>query len=242
LLYSFYLKPLISKQKSYKNRITSDKLNNWLLEICEKKILNRAINYLEIDRNDMNSSQFIIIPYPVFHQTKNIKDEYIHRVLNDPEANKKSTDNNIDTEKDYYNYSYWNIQILILSSEYISFYFCGYNMLKNDIINERSNEYFYQDVATIKTESNEVSFQSKWHEEPISEARITKIIHNSGDILKLITEIPSLKQPPTTIVNIEKVEKTIRLLLRHTRSIDKNKKPVTINFKSEVTDKEEVEL
>ena len=140
-----------------------------------------------------------------------------------------------DNEGDnyFYNYSYWNIQVLILSKSYISFYFCGYNWLQDEIINERSNEYFYQDMATIKTETNEVTLQSKWSEEPISEAKITKIIHNSGDILNLVTEIPDLKQPPQTIVDIEKIEKTIRILLRHAKTIDESRKPVSIQFKEE---------
>jgi hypothetical protein len=226
--YIFYWKPRYEKQKRYNKRITPIKLNNYLLESCKTKILERAIDYLEIDADDMTDQQFIVIPYPVFHKTKNIKDQYILRIKSDV---KKEDDK--DVEDYFYNYSYWNIQILILSKSYISFYFCGYNWLKDEIINERSNEYFYQDMATIKTETNEVSFLSKWSEEPITEARITKIIHNSGDILNLITEITELKQPPQTIVDIEKIEKTIRILLRHAKTIDESRKPVSIQFKQE---------
>ncbi len=226
--YMFYWKPRYEKQKRYNNRISSIKLNNYLLESCKTKILERAIDYLEIDTDDMTDQQFIVIPYPVFHKTKNIKDQYILRIKSD--VKKEDYE---DVEEYFYNYSYWNIQILILSKSYISFYFCGYNWLKDEIINERSNEYFYQDMATIKTETNEVSFLSKWNEEPITEARITKIIHNSGDILNLITEIPELRQPPQTIVNIEKIEKTIRILLRHAKTIDESRKPVSIQFKQE---------
>jgi hypothetical protein len=226
--YIFYWKPRYEKQKRYNKRITPIKLNNYLLESCKTKILERAIDYLEIDADEMTDQQFIVIPYPVFHKTKNIKDQYILRIKSDI---KKEDDK--DVEDYFYNYSYWNIQILILSKSYISFYFCGYNWLKDEIINERSNEYFYQDMATIKTETNEVSFLSKWSEEPITEARITKIIHNSGDILNLITEITELKQPPQTIVDIEKIEKTIRILLRHAKTIDESRKPVSIQFKQE---------
>lgn len=241
LTYLLYWKPWQDKQTKYNKRVSSDTLNNWLLESCKTKILERAIDYLEIETKNMKPEQFIVIPYPVFHQTKNIKDEFILREKTEIPKTKQLVDSEEDIS-DYYNYSYWNIQVLILSKSYISFYFCGYNWLKDEIINERSNEYFYQDVATVKTETNEVSFLSKWHEEPINEARITKIIHNSGDILNLITEIPDLKQPPKTIVDIEKIEKTIRLLLRHSRTLDESRKPVSINFNHEIAEKETVEL
>lgn len=241
LTYLFYLKPRQDKQSRYDNRVAPDVLNNWLLESCKTKILERAIDYLEIETKNMKPEQFIVIPYPVFHKTKNIKDEFILREKTEilPDKQAKGSEETPDV---YYNYSYWNIQVLILSKSYISFYFCGYNWLRDEIINERSNEYFYQDVATVKTETNEVSFLSKWHEEPITEARITKIIHNSGDILNLITEIPDLKQPPKTIVDIEKIEKTIRMLLRHSRTIDESRKQVSINFKHEMPQREPIEL
>lgn len=228
-VYIFYWKPRYEIQKRYNNRISPTKLNNYFLESCKTKIIERAVDYLEIDTSEMTDQQFIVIPYPVFHKTKNIKDQYILRI----KSELKTLDEEGEENDYFYNYSYWNVQVLILSRSYISFYFCGYNWLKGEIINERSNEYFYQDMATIKTETNDVSFQSKWSEEAITEARITKIIHNSGDILNLITEIPDLKQPPQTIVDIEKVEKTIRILLRHAKTIDENRKPVNIEFKQE---------
>ena len=234
-IYMFYLKPIYEKQKLYDNRISPVKLNKYLYNIQKTRILERAIDYLEIETKNMTPQQFIVIPYPVFHDTKNIKDENLLRIKS--ESNKKNSD-----EDCFYNYSFWNMQVLILSKSYISFYFCGYNLLTDEIINERSNEYFYQEMATIKTETSEVSFLSKWSEEPITEARITKIIHNSGDILKLITEIPDLNQAPRTIVNIEKIEKTIRLLLRHAKTIDESRIPVNIEFKQEPIKAEKIEL
>ncbi len=229
--YMFYCKPRYEKQKRYKNRISPKKLNNYLLESCKTKIIDRAIEYLEIDAEQMTDEQFIVIPYPVFHKTKKIKDKFILRIKSEITNSDEQDDLEEPDESYFYNYSYWNIQILILSKSYISFYFCGYNWLQDEIINERSNEYFYQDIATIKTETNEVSLSSKWSEEPITEAKITKIIHNSGDILNLVTEIPDLKQPPQTIVDIENLEKTIRILLRHAKTIDESRKPVSIQFR-----------
>ena len=71
--YMFYWKPRYERHKRYSSRISPTRLNNYLLENCKTKILSRAINYLEIDTENMTEQQFIIIPYPVFHKTKKIK-------------------------------------------------------------------------------------------------------------------------------------------------------------------------
>jgi len=121
LTYLVFWKPWQEKQRKYNNRISSETLNNWFLESCKTKILERAIDYLEIETKNMKPEQFIVIPYPVFHQTKNIKDEFILREKTEFEKPKKAAD--LEQPIDYYNYSYWNIQILILSKSYIKFLF-----------------------------------------------------------------------------------------------------------------------
>jgi hypothetical protein len=226
LVYFIWLRPRWSKKKRYNSRVSSDTLNNWLLESFKTRILNRAIEYLELDVTEHSNEQFIIIPYPVFHSTKKISDESIIRVKSVISSKSKTV-----PEISCFNYSVWNIQILVLSQNYLSYYFCSYNWLKDEILNEKTNEYFYHDIALIKTEFDQVSFTNKWDANPITEARITKLIHNSGDVLSLIAELPELQQPLKTIVDIEKVEKTIRFLIRHAKAKDESRKQVNIHFK-----------
>ena len=85
----FYLKPIYEKQKLYDNRISPVKLNKYLYNIQKTRILERAIDYLEIETKNMTPQQFIVIPYPVFHDTKNIKDENLLRIKS--ESNKKNS-------------------------------------------------------------------------------------------------------------------------------------------------------
>jgi hypothetical protein len=238
LAYFFWIRHRIDKQRNFDNRISPDILNNWLLESFKTKILNRAIEYLELETRNFNPEQFIIIPYPVFHATKKISDENIVRVKTEfiPPKNSPAE------PYCYYNYSTWNIQVLILSKSFISYYFCSYNWMKDEILNEKSNEYFYQDIALIKTSSEEVSFITKWNEIPITEARILKLIHYSGDALQLIAEIPELQQAPQTIIDIEKIEKTLRILMRHVRAKDETKKQVDINFNQGIKTGETIEV
>jgi hypothetical protein len=238
LAYFFWFRYRIDKQRKFENRVSPETINNWLLESFKTKILKRAIDYLEIETRNFNPEQFIVIPYPVFHATKKIADEHIVRVKTEYVPPKNSQAEPFV----YYNYSTWNVQVLILSKSFISYYFCSYNWLNDEILNEKSNEYFYQDIALIKTSSEEVSFLTKWNEIPITEARLLKLIHYSGDVLQLIAEIPELQQAPQTIVDIEKIEKTLRILMRHVRAKDESKKQVDINFKEEIKAGETIEV
>jgi len=237
IVYFVWLRPRWNKKRKYNSRVSSDTLNNWFLETLKTKILNRAIEYLELETEDHTVEQFIIIPYPVFHSTKKIKDESIIRVKSVTSVKTKK-----EPELYCYNYTVWNIQILVLSQNYLSYYFCSYNWLKDEILNEKTNEYFYQDIALVKTEFDQVSFLTKWDENPITEARITKLIHNSGDVLSLIAELPELHQPAKTILDIEKIEKVLRLLIRHAKAKDESRKQVNINFKPADLKAEAIEI
>jgi hypothetical protein len=238
LAFLFWYKPRSDKQTKYNNRVEPEILNKWLLENLKTKILNRAIAYLEIEARNFNPEQFIILPYPVFNSTRKIPDEAILREKTEYIPSKRSK----EEPYCYYSYSVWNVQILILSKNFISYYFCSYNLITDEILNEKSNEYFYQDIALIKTSPEEVNFISKWHEEPITEARFLKLIHYSGDSLQLIAEIPELQQCPLTKVDMEKVEKTLRVLMRHVRANDVAKKQVDVEFSQPVALGETIEV
>jgi len=237
LAYFVLIHPRKLKMQKYKSRVSPDTINKWFLESLKTKILDRAIAYLELETADFTKEQFIVIPYPVFNATKKIKDESVLRVKSILSAKTKNL-----PEEFCYHYTVWNIQILVLSSSYISYYFCSYNFLTDEIINEKTNEYFYQDIALIKTEHDQVSFLTKWDENPITEAHITKLIHSSGDVLSLIAELPELHQPAKTIVDIEKVEKTVRFLIRHAKVKDESRKQVQINFKPADVKAEAIEI
>ena len=237
-IFLFWFKPRSDKRIKYNNRISAEKLNNLLLQRLKSKVLDRAIRYLEIETRGFSPEQFIIIPYPVFHSTRKIADDQLLRIKTEYFAPKNSGLQDIA----FYNYSLWNVQVLILSKNYVSYYFCSYNLVKDEILNEKSNEYFYQDIALIKTSQEEVNFISKWHEHPITDARFLKLIHYSGDVLQLIAEIPELQQSPQTIVDLEKIEKTMRILMRHVRANDESKKQVSVEFDHATSVGETVEI
>lgn len=199
--------PYKMKKRRFEMRLPDEQINKWLIEDLKIKIKERAIDHLLLRDEPLTDEQFIIIPYPVFHSTQKISNEQLHRVT---------------TKDGFYNYSVWNVQVLVLGSNYLSYYFCSYNWLEDEVLNEKSSEFFYEDIALVKSDVEQVNFACKWNNGKLNEARILKLINISGDFLYLLTELPELKQAPETIINQERAVQVLRIILRQIR---KNKKP-----------------
>ncbi len=207
LFFRLFLYPYKIKKRQFEMRIPDEQINKWLIEDLKIKIKQRAINHLLLHDEPLTDEQFIIIPYPVFHSTQKISNEQLHRVT---------------TKNGFYNYSVWNVQVLVLGSNYLSYYFCSYNWLEDTVLNEKSSEFFYEDIALVKSDVEQVNFACKWNNGLLSEAHILKLINISGDFLYLVTELPELNQAPETIINQERAVQVLRVILRQIR---KNKKP-----------------
>ena len=217
LAFRAFIYPFFYKRKIYKTRVSDDKINQWLIEDLTLKIKKRAIEYLKLDYEELTPEQFIIIPYPTFHPTQKIENSKLHR---------------IHCKDGYYNYSFWNIQIIVLSKNHLSYYFCSYNWLDEEILNETSNEYFYDDISTVRNDVENINFKNKWSNQPLSEANILKLVNISSDILYLITELPELEQNKLTVRNQEKAVQAIRMIIRQVRSNNKQRYKANLNFNS----------
>jgi hypothetical protein len=110
----------------------------------------------------------------------------------------------------------------VLGTDFLSYYFCSYNWFDDVVLNEKSNEFFYEDIALVKSDVEQVNFACKWNNGLLSEAHILKLINISGDFLYLVTELPELMQSPETIINQERAVQVLRMILRQIR---KNRKP-----------------
>ena len=230
ILYRALLYPYFSKNRIYKERVKDDKINQWLIEDLSLKIKKRAVEYLKLEYEELTSEHFIIIPYPVFKPSQKIENEKLLRIYN---------------KDGYYNYSFWNVQIIVLSKNHLSYYFCSYNWIDEEILNENSNEYFYEDITTVRSDIEEVNFKNKWTEQQLTEANILKLVNISSDILYLITELPELKPHKLTIINQEKAVQAIRMIIRKVRNNDKSRYKANLNFNNENTkniEHEEMEM
>ncbi|MCF6242304.1 MAG: hypothetical protein L3J74_13270 [Bacteroidales bacterium] len=207
LFFRIFLYPYKIKKRRFEMRVPDVQINKWLIEDLKIKIKQKAIDHLLLHDEPLTDEQFIIIPYPVFHPTQKIGDEQLHRV---------------STKDGFFNYSVWNVQVLVLGMNYLSYYFCSYNWLDDTILNEKSSEFFYEDIALVKSDVEQVNFACKWNNGLLNEAHILKLINISGDFLYLVTELPELQQSPDTVINQEHAVQVLRIILRQIR---KNKKP-----------------
>ncbi len=196
-------------------------LTQHFIKICKKNIITRAAEYLNINSTDIDDIKFIIIPYPVFNYTDHIKANNIHR---------KKSELNPKTGKYFYNYSFWNIQVLVLNKGIMNFYFCSYNLLNNQIINERSKEYVYNDIVSVSTEGKHINFVSKWNKGTIEEISVIDVTNYSGEKLSIIAGMPSLKQPQQTVVDAEQISQAIRHILRSTKSNQNNNIDIPLKY------------
>jgi len=226
ILYRTLIYPYFYKKRIYNTRVSDDKINQWLIEDLTLKIKKRAIEYLKLEYEELTPKQFIIIPYPVFKSSQKIEDKKLHRIY---------------CKEGYYNYSFWNVQIIVLSKNHLSYYFCSYNWLDEEILNEKSNEYFYEDITTVRNDVEEISFKNKWTQKPLSEANILKLVNISSDIFYLITELPELQPHKLTVINQEKAVQAIRLIIREVRNNDKLRYKANLNFNNKNNNKESIE-
>jgi len=194
--------PYYSKKRRFETTVPDADINKWLIEDLKMKIKERALKYLQLEDENLSHENFIIIPYPVFHSTQKIKNEQLHRIL---------------TKDGYFNYSFWNVQVIILSNNYLSYYFCSYNWLEDEILNEKTSEFFYEDIALVRNDVDQVNFANKWNESQLNEAHILKLINISGDFLYLITELPELLPSPVTIIDQQRAVQVLRMILRQIR-------------------------
>ncbi|RLD65037.1 MAG: hypothetical protein DRI95_09595 [Bacteroidetes bacterium] len=212
ILYRIIIHPYFVKKRNFETKVSDSDINKWLIGDLKTKIQKRAIEYLQLEDENLTDEQFIIIPYPVFHSTQKIEDDQLHR---------------IPTSDGYYNYSFWNVQVLILSSNYLSYYFCSYNWIENEILNEKTSEFFYEDIALVRNDIDQVNFASKWNNNELNEAHILKLINISGDFLYLITELPELEPSPVTIIDQERAVQVLRMILRKIRKMkNPNREPI----------------
>ena len=209
------MKPYLAEKEKFSNRPTDDQIENWLLRDIKNNIKPKAIEMLSLDKNKIKDDNFIIIPHPIFWQVGGIEDEYITRHM---------------SGEGYYNYTSFKVQVLALTENYVSLYTCTYDWINNVIHSEGTNEFFYDDISSIKNDMEHISHKFINAEEPeegeeakeaidnsIGAARVFRIKNMSGESITLVTDIPSLSSSPRVGQKIDKIIQVLRFTLRNRR-------------------------
>ncbi len=221
-LFGIWIKPYFNNSKVYKTRPSEEQMNNWLIKDLNQVIKETAIKKLRLNINTFKLKNFIIVPYPIYWEEPG---------LNEADILQKTTeDGNIS-------YSVWNVQVIALTKNYISYYSCTYDWLNNLVINERTNEFFYDDISSVKNDIRMIDRYLKGQEHlddngKIAEpdkltASVFEVTNISSDSLKIITNIEEMGHSPNLIVDLEKAVQTLRVILRKRRFNEEQESEIT---------------
>jgi hypothetical protein len=188
---------LIYISSKYKIEIASEfDLDRWLDEDIQEVIKNRPYDKLGITKNDLVAESLLVVG-PVYWSVSgfDVKDILM----------KKGNDG-------FNRFSIWTIQVFMFTENYLCSYKCQYNWITNTYINESTNEFFYKDVVSVKTDTVSSAYtlingQRLVH----SEAFQLKL---AGDEITVITNDASLNTSSAMVSKAEKAVQSIRAMLR----------------------------
>lgn len=201
-LFSFWIliKPFINSSAVFSSRAKDGDMDIWFLEDMHEIIKPRALEQLSINPSSLKNENILIVPYPVYWNSE----------LASP-MRKQGEDGS-------FIYTVWQVQILIVTENFISYYSCVYDWLNSSISEEKTNEYFFDDIASVRNDIISLDYKFIDNEDlPIGKAKVFMLSNMSGDKLTIITDIPSLKVPEGYSNNLGRLVQAIRILLRNRR-------------------------
>lgn len=205
-----WIRPYLDQKAKFSERPTEDQMEAWLIQEIKKDVKPKAIEMLSLNASRLRPENFLIVPHPIYWHTGGIEDEHIVRLL---------------SSKDYYIYASYKIQVLALTENYVSLYTCNYDWLNNQVISENTNEFFFDDISSIKHGAEHISlkridFEPSDDEEDTGEigaAQAFTLKNMSGEALSVITEIGSLQGSPRIAQKLDKLIQVLRITLRNRR-------------------------
>jgi len=222
ILFIVWIIPYFRDKKLFRERPSDKQISNWFIEDLNEVIKKTAIKKLRLNMKTLKSEDFILVPHPVFWKTPGIDNSLMLKRINNAGN---------------FAYSVWNIQVLALTENYISYYKCTYDWLNNNIINEKSNEFFYDDISSVKNDmktikrylANKIYTDAEGNKIDADKltANIFKVTNISNDSLKIITNIVETNHSPEFVVSLEKAVQALRLILRK-RRYNEEQEPIIV--------------
>jgi len=228
ILFAMWVKPYFRGRKVYKLRPTEDEMVKWLINDLNTEIKETAIKKLRLNISALELKNFLLVPYPVNWEVPGVEKENLLKRT---------------TESGKVMYSVWNVQIIALTVNYISYYTCTYDWLNNVILHERTNEFFYDDISSVKNDVELIEHylaDKNYTDEEGNQLPPDKLTANvfvvknmSTDTLKVITNILEMNSPPQLVVDLEKAVLALRIILRK-RRYDEDQDPIIVEQNEEV--------
>lgn len=241
VLFAIWVFPYFQQDRLFKSRPGDSLIDEWLLEDLNENVRPIALDRLKIREKDVADENIIIIPYPIYWPAKGVADsDILSRVGGDG----------------FTGYSIWKVQVLVLAEKYISYYSCNYNWLSNSVENEQSNEFFYTDIASVKTDLEHIRVtlidteaNEEGQKEPTElEVQTIRFVNMSSDNFTIITEIPELNTSDATKIDVIEAVQAIRVMLRDIRAgekiefiVERNKEETILDENGEEKNEENTE-
>ncbi len=203
LLY-VWLKPYFYDKKLFESRPPDALMDEWLIEELHTIVKPLAIGELRIDESKLSPENFLIIPYPVFWEAPGLDPASMSRRQGGDGA---------------FRYTTWKVQVVALTENYISIFFCMFNTMTGAVSGINSSEYFYDDIAAVSSENKSLDYKilGEDEEQTVGAVPIVKLHNLSGNHLEIITGVSVLGVSGATAVDSSTVVKAIRIMLRNRR-------------------------
>ena len=195
--------PYFQQKKIHRNRATEEEMSAWIVKDIKEVVKPKAIQTLSLNMSDVRPENFIIIPTPIYWSAPGIDGSQVKRC--------KLSDGT-------YTYSVWRVQILVLTKHYISLFKCNFNWMDLSITSISTNEFYFQDITSIRNDMREIEFKFiDDPEKPIGGGKVFCVTNFSGEYLTIINDIPSLNVTKVVSVNLEYIVSLLRMVIRNRR-------------------------
>jgi hypothetical protein len=106
----------------------------------------------------------------------------------------------------------------VLTKHYISLFKCNYNWLNNSVSSISTNEFYFQDITSIRNDMREIEYKFFDNpEQPIGGGKVFCVTNFSGEYLTVVNDIPSLKITKALAVDLEYIVSLLRMVIRNRR-------------------------
>ncbi len=198
-----FIKPYFHERRLYSKRPQPDEMCSWLVKDFKETVKPKAIQSLSLNMSDVRPENFIIIPIPIYWNAPGIN---VGDILRSPLADGT------------YLYTMWRVQVLVLTRHFISLFKCNYNWVTNQVSSVFTNEFYFQDITSIRNDLREIEFNLvDSPEQPVGAGKVFCVTNFSGEYLTVINDIPSLSPPRNVSVNLEYVVSLLRMVIRNRR-------------------------
>jgi hypothetical protein len=187
---------VILLHNKFQSMLSENEFDLWLDKDIQAVIKNRPYSKLGISKEDLVAESLLVVG-PVYWELSGFD----------------KNDILMKRGKDGFNrYTTWTIQLFVFTENYLCSYKCHYNWIKNTYINESTNEFFYKDVVSVKTDTISSAYTLMNGERLVhSEAFQLKL---AGDEITVITNDVNLNTSSVMVSKAEKAVQSIRAMLR----------------------------